>query len=215
MPVSGEIPGDMSAADEMDTILSAKTYSGFKQALIDSQCSQCPLAQDRHNIVVDRGNPEAKVVLIGEAPGENEDLQGKAFVGRAGKLLDGLLLELGFDTNCDSLIINVAKCRPPDNRRPTPAEAAACRPYLQKQLELVRPKIILLLGATALKHIFKDKKDTAMAGVVGNFFDHPDYPEVQFMVIYHPAYILRDPRKKDVMREHLRRFVGAWKALLP
>jgi DNA polymerase len=198
---------------EQNNILNAKTYTEFKQALNESQCAKCPLAQERHNIVVDRGNPEAKVVMIGEAPGENEDLQGKAFVGRAGKLLDTLLLELGFDTNRDSLIINVAKCRPPGNRRPTPAEAAACQPYLLKQLALVQPRIIVLLGATALKHILKDKKDASMASVVGNFFEHPEFPGVKFMVIYHPAYILRDPRKKDVMREYLKKFSDEWKKI--
>ncbi|MFA7001241.1 MAG: uracil-DNA glycosylase [Candidatus Omnitrophota bacterium] len=205
-------------------LFSTKTYTAFKQALIDSGCRLCPLAQERHNIVVDRGNPEAKVVMIGEAPGENEDLQGKAFVGRAGKLLDGMLLELGFETNRDSLIINIAKCRPPGNRRPTPAEAAACRPYLEKQLAFVNQRIILLLGATALQHILgpsfrttavsKRKKSPApMKDLVGNFFDSPGFPGVRLMVIYHPAYILRDPRKKSVMMEHLRKFVEAWKEI--
>jgi DNA polymerase len=188
-----------------------QTYSVFKQSLAQSNCQKCPLALKRTNIVVDRGNPEAKVVMIGEAPGENEDLEGKAFVGRSGKLLDEMLMELGFDTNKDSLIINVAKCRPPENRRPTEAEALACRPYLEKQLCLVRPKIILLLGATALKHMVGDKKKSSMAGAVGNFFTHPGFPGIRLMVLYHPAYILRDPRKKPRMTEHLQTFVSEWK----
>ena len=149
-------------------------------------------------------------MMIGEAPGENEDLQGKAFVGRAGRLLDGLLKELGFDTNQDSLIVNVVKCRPPENRKPEPAEAASCRPFLKKQIALVRPKIILLLGATALRHMLPGKKDFSMKKEVGNFFGHPEYPGIQFMTLYHPAYILRDPRKKPILIEHLKRFKEKW-----
>src|SRR5207248_2587266 len=103
-------------------ILSATSYGEFKAALAASHCTQCDLHRCRTQIVIDRGNPEAKLLFIGEAPGENEDLQGKAFVGRAGKLLDAMLKELGFETDRDALIANVAKCRPPENRQPTPKE---------------------------------------------------------------------------------------------
>lgn len=196
-------------------ILDAKSYSAFRQALANSQCKNCPLAESRTHIVVDRGNPEAKVLMIGEAPGENEDLQGKAFVGRAGQLLDQLMMEAGFDTNLHSLIINVVKCRPPENRAPKQEEVDACRPFLQKQLDLIRPKIILLLGAVALKHMIRNKKDFSMEQEAGKFFQHPDYPGVQFMVLYHPAFILRDPRKKPVMVEHIRQFQSYWKKNCP
>lgn len=114
---------------------------------------------------------------------------------------------LGFDTNRDSLIINVVKCRPPGNRRPTPQEVASCFPFLKKQVDWVRPKAVLLLGATALKHVAPDKKNFKMAQEVGSFFTQPDYPGVDFMVVYHPAYILRDRRKMPVMLEHLKRFI--------
>ncbi len=187
-------------------ILGAATYAEFKEALEKSNCDRCALCQSRRRIVVDRGNPEAGVVMIGEAPGENEDLQGKAFVGRAGQLLDEMMKDLGFDTNRESLIINVVKCRPPENRSPLKPEIDACRPFLKKQLGLVHPKIILLLGAVALKHIIKGKEDFSMEREAGQFFDHPDYPGVKFMVLYHPAFILRDPRKRPVMVEHLKRF---------
>src|SRR3989338_6582563 len=176
-----------------NSIFDAKTYAHFKEELIKSNCSKCELSKSRTHIVVDRGNPNAKVVIIGEAPGQNEDMEGRAFVGRAGKLLDKLMFEVGFDTNKDSLIINVAKCRPPDNRQPTQKEADTCKPYLKKQLELVKPEIILLLGATALKHIIPSKKGSAMGCEVGQFFCHEAYPGVELMVLYHPAYILRDP----------------------
>ena len=191
-------------------ILDAKTYGEFKEALARSNCTQCALADSRHHIVVDRGNPNAKVLMIGEAPGENEDLQGKAFVGRAGQLLDELMKSLGFDTNRESLIINVVKCRPPENRAPKQEEVNACSAFFRKQVELVKPKIILLLGATALKHVIKDKGEFSMGEETGTFFEHAEFPGVKFMVLYHPAFILRDPRKKPVMIEHLKRFKAYW-----
>lgn len=194
-------------------IVGAKTYAEFKEALAQSGCTRCALSQSRTHIVVDRGNPQAKVVMIGEGPGENEDLQGKAFVGRAGRLLDALLKGLGFDTNQDSLIINIVKCRPSENRQPTSKEAEACAPFLKKQLELVHPRIILLLGATALKHMIPAKGEFSMQEEAGKFFELPEYPDAQVMVLYHPAFILRDPRKQPVMIEHLRRFKARWDQL--
>ena len=191
-------------------ILDAKTYAEFKEALAKSNCTNCALSNSRRNIVVDRGNPNAKVLMIGEGPGENEDLQAKAFVGRAGQLLDELMKGIGFDTNRESLIINVVKCRPPENRAPKQEEVNACNPFLKKQIALVKPKIILLLGATALKHVIEDKKEFSMEREAGNFFDRSEFPSIKFMVLYHPAFILRDPRKKPVMIEHLKRFKAFW-----
>jgi len=194
-------------------ILDAKTYEAFKKALSESNCPQCALSKGRTHIVVDRGNPKAKVLMIGEGPGQNEDLQAKAFVGRSGRLLDEMMKAIGFDTHQDSLIINVVKCRPPDNRAPKQEEVDACHPFLKKQLDLVKPKIILLLGATALRHMIPDKKKFAMGNEAGKFFEHPDFPGIQLMVLYHPAYILRDARKKPIMMEHLKTFCKRWKAL--
>lgn len=186
-------------------ILEAKSYPEFKKLLIDSKCTKCPLCENRRNIVVDRGNPDAKIMLIGEAPGENEDLQGKAFVGRAGQLMDKMMLEVGIDTNRDTLIANVAKCRPPENRAPKQEEVNQCKPFLLKQIDLVKPKFIVLLGATALKHLIPEKADSAMGSEVGNAFSHSDFPGMKIMILYHPAYILRDPRKKPIMHEHLKK----------
>ena len=184
-------------------ILGAKQYRLFKEALENSACQRCALSESRAHIVVDRGNPAAKVLFIGEAPGENEDLQGRAFVGRAGRLLDEMLKELGFDTNRDALIANVVKCRPPENRAPKPEEAEACLPFLRKQIELVDPRLIVLLGATALKHLLPEKKEFPMAAQAGQCFEHPSYPGRHLMALYHPAYILRDPRKRPLMAQHL------------
>ena len=195
-----------------DSILDAMAYPEFRKALAESNCKKCGLCQSRTHIVVDRGNPNAKVMIIGEAPGREEDAQGKPFVGRAGKLLDRLLNEIGFDTNKESLIVNVVKCRPPENRAPRPEEAAACRPFLNKQIEFIKPKFILLLGATALKHILPKNAKTPMASLVGQFLEHPAYPGCKIMVLFHPAYLLRDPRKVPLMQEHLKLFKRHWQA---
>lgn len=186
-------------------------YHHFKQTLLDSDCRRCGLSQGRTHIVVDRGNPKAKILIVGEAPGQSEDREGRAFVGRSGRLLDGLLKELGFDTDQDALIANVVKCRPPDNRAPRPEEAAECLPFLQKQIQLVNPHLIVLLGATALKHLLPLNKGFSMAEQVGKVFKNPGYPGKEFMVLYHPAYILRDPRKRPLMKEHLKRLVDHWR----
>ena len=196
--------------DTQNHILGAKTYADFKTALENSGCTRCGLAASRTHIVVDRGNPGARVLFIGEGPGENEDLQGKAFVGRAGRLLDELLRQTGFDPEADALIANVVKCRPPENRAPTQKEAETCLPFLKKQIELVGPRFIVLLGATALKHLIPDKGQFKMGEETGKFFDHAEYPGIRFMVLFHPAYLLRDPRKTPAMLEHLKRFKEAY-----
>lgn len=185
-------------------ILEAERYDKFTRFLIESKCAKCPLSQNRRHIVIDRGNPGANVLMVGEAPGENEDIQGKAFVGRAGQLLDRMAREAGIDTNRDTLIANVVKCRPPENRAPKQEEVDQCLPFLKKQMALIRPQIIVLLGATALKHLIRDKGEFSMEKEVGKVFAHPDYPYSVLIIFYHPAFILRDPRKKPVMAEHLK-----------
>ncbi len=185
--------------------LAALTYHEFRKTLSESHCSQCAeLCPTRHNIVVDRGNPQTKIMVIGEAPGENEDLQGQAFVGRAGQMLDKIMESIGLDTNKDMLIVNVVKCRPPKNRAPTPAEADNCRPFLDWQIRFVKPRVVVLLGATAAKHLMPKQKGENMKDRVGQFFDIPNYPQTKFLLLYHPAYLLRDPRKKKDMWEHIK-----------
>jgi uracil-DNA glycosylase len=187
-----------------NSILGASTYSEFKENLIKSACTKCRLSERRTNIVVDRGNPDSKILVVGEGPGETEDLQAKAFVGRAGKLLDEIMKSIDLDTNKDMLIANVVKCRPPENRAPLKDEVDTCIPFLHKQIDLVKPKIILMLGATALKHMCKEKKAFAMEDEAGKFFESTDYPGIKLMVLYHPAYLLYDPRKKKNMWEHVK-----------
>jgi DNA polymerase len=186
-------------------ILSEATYAGFANALSRSGCRKCSLSSSRTSIVVDRGNPLSKIMVIGEAPGENEDLQGKAFVGRAGKLFDQIMASIQVDTARDMLICNVVKCRPPENRSPRDEEASACAPFLKRQIELVKPSLILLLGATALKRMDPTKKNFSMDEEAGSFFRMNDFPGILFMVLYHPAALLYNAKLKPAMREHAKK----------
>jgi len=195
--------GDLFDTTRND-ILDARDYQSFNNLLKSSNCTRCELHRGRRNIVVDRGNPEARIMIIGEAPGENEDIMGKAFVGKAGKLLDEIMKAISFETERDMLIANIVKCRPPENRSPLREEVAACVPYLHKQIELIHPRVILLLGAVALKHMIPEKTDFSMEEEAGTCFCSQDYPGIQFVVLYHPAYLLYDPRKKKVMWEHVK-----------
>ena len=188
--------------NQSNHILSQPAYPAFKKALYDSGCTKCSLHEGRTQIVVDRGNPAAKIMVIGEGPGENEDKQGAAFVGRAGKLFDEVMKAIGLDTNKDMLIANVVKCRPPANRAPHDEEAQACFPYLRRQIELVGPKVIVLLGATALKRMDPTKKNISMDAEVGRLFEMPAYPGILFMVFYHPAALLYNSKLKPAMWEH-------------
>lgn len=195
--------GDLFDTTRND-ILDARDYQSFNNILKSSNCTRCELHRGRRNIVVDRGNPEARIMITGEAPGENEDIMGKAFVGKAGKLLDEIMKAISFETERDMLIANIVKCRPPENRSPLREEVAACVPYLHKQIELIHPRVILLLGAVALKHMIPEKTDFSMEEEAGTCFCSQDYPGIQFVVLYHPAYLLYDPRKKKVMWEHVK-----------
>ena len=122
-------------------------------------CKACALAKTRHNVVFSDGNPEtASIVLIGEAPGELEDMEGKPFVGRAGQLLDDFLTEAGISREDDLYIINTVKCRPPENRIPTDEEKASCEKFLHAQIDIMNPKAIVFCGATALKSFWADPK---------------------------------------------------------
>jgi DNA polymerase len=187
-----------------NTILGASSYEEFAEKLRGSGCTKCPLHQGRTHIVVDRGNPRAFVMTIGEGPGENEDKEGRAFVGRAGQLFDKIMSAVGIDTNRDMLIANVVKCRPPENRSPRNEEVEECIPFLKRQIELVRPRVVLLLGATALKHIDKSKTSFQMAEEAGKFFCLADYPGTDFMVLYHPAALLYNAKLKPAMWEHVK-----------
>ena len=138
------------------------------------------------------GNPDsADFILIGEAPGASEDLTGKPFVGRAGKLLDEFLIKAGFSRNDDLYIVNTVKCRPPENRVPTDVEKFACRKFIETQIEIIQPKVIILCGATALKSFYPAK--TTISGIRGEWLSITVGGEkYKAMAIFHPSYLLRN-----------------------
>ncbi len=151
-------------------------------------CPKCRLSQTRTQTVFGEGDPEAAIFFVGEGPGENEDLTGRPFVGRAGQLLDKMIAGMGLARE-QVYIGNVCKCRPPDNRVPAADEAAACMPYLVRQLETVRPRVIVTLGLTAAKYMLGDNK-LAMGKIRGQW---TSWRGVRLMPTFHPAYVLRTP----------------------
>jgi uracil-DNA glycosylase len=156
-----------------------------------ANCEQCRLCERRTNTVFGVGDREADWMLIGEAPGENEDKQGEPFVGQAGKLLDNMLRALGLSRDSNVYIANVIKCRPPGNRNPDLDEIARCEPYLQRQVELVKPKVIVALGRFAAQSLLKNEASiSSMRGRVH------EYRGVPVVVTYHPAYLLRSLPEK-------------------
>jgi len=204
-----------------DDPLAAPDYATFAPLLRESGCRRCVLAATRTNIVVDRGDPTARIMAIGEGPGEQEDLAGRAFVGRAGRVLDELLRAVGLDPERHLLIANVVKCRPPGNRVPHADEVAACIPYLRRQIELVAPHTVLLLGATSYRHFVPTQKSFAMEREVGRRFSLEAWPGIAFYALYHPAYLLRSPGKKPLALGHLEKVreeieaQGQWPAQRP
>lgn len=156
-------------------------------------CNKCKLSQSRTNIVFSSGKPNNKLVLVGEAPGYWEDQKGEPFVGKAGQLLDKIFECVGLSRKNDVYICNTIKCRPPENRDPLPDEKAACREYLDAQLEVLKPKIILICGRVALNTFLPDKG--GITKVRGQWFEGEN--GVRMMPIFHPSYLLRnDSREK-------------------
>lgn len=150
-------------------------------------CMKCPLGATRTNFVFGSGNPNADIMVIGEAPGADEDEQGLPFVGRAGQLLTKILESVEFQRD-DVYICNILKCRPPNNRKPLVSETDQCEPYLWKQIELIKPKFILALGLTAANTLLKNKE--SMTQLRGRIHD---YQGIRTIVTYHPAALLRNP----------------------
>ena len=159
-------------------------------------CKNCELGYSRTNFVFGTGNPNADIMVIGEAPGADEDAQGEPFVGRAGQLLTKILNAINFQRE-DVFICNILKCRPPNNRKPEPNEVDLCEPYLIKQIELIKPAFILVLGLTAIETLLKKKfKMGEIRGSVMN------YHNIKMLVTYHPAALLRNPAwKADVWED--------------
>ena len=160
------------------------------------QCRKCGLCEKRTNVVFGVGNRSADVMFIGEGPGENEDLQGEPFVGRAGQLLDKMLAAVHLDRHTNIYIANIVKCRPPKNRDPEPDEQDACLPWLRSQVALVRPKIIVCLGRVAAMKLLKP--DIKITKEHGEFYERNG---VLMMATLHPAALLRNPNNKPAAFE--------------
>lgn len=154
------------------------------------ECMRCPLSQSRTRIVNSEGNRQGRLMFIGEAPGADEDASGRPFVGRAGQLLNKIIEAIGLKRE-DIMIGNVNRCRPPQNRTPTPAEAATCKPFLLREIAIIRPDVIVVLGNTAMKNLLDTKE--GITKLRGKF---QDYRGIKVMPTFHPAYLLRDPSKK-------------------
>jgi len=166
---------------------------------ICKNCSLCNLGKTRTNIVFGEGNPNAKIMFIGEGPGEMEDKTGRPFVGRAGKLLTKIIENvLELDRN-DVYIANIVKCRPPNNRVPSIEEAETCKPYLLKQIDIIEPKILVCLGKTAFMYLLNS--DLAISKVRGQIFE---YKGKKVIPTYHPSFLLRNPSaKKEAYKDFL------------
>jgi len=171
-------------------------------------CMNCSLGATRLRFVFGVGNPNAKLLVIGEAPGEEEDKQGEPFVGRAGQLLTKMLEAINF-TREEIYIANILKCRPPKNRRPTSEEVTECEPYLWKQISLLQPVLILALGLTAAETLFKEK--VTMKDIRGNI---QYYKKIPTIITYHPAALLRNPEWKKPAWEDIQLVMRTYNSLI-
>jgi uracil-DNA glycosylase len=162
-------------------------------------CKRCGLCEGRTQVVNTHGNHKARLMFVGEAPGADEDAQGKPFVGRAGQLLTKIIEAIGFKRE-EVLIGNVNRCRPPGNRQPTLEEAAICRPFLFREIAAVQPDVIVVMGNTALRNLLEVRE--GITRVRGQF---QDFRGIKVMPTFHPAYLLRDPSKKRETWEDLKK----------
>jgi DNA polymerase len=173
-------------------------------------CRRCKLAPGRTNLVFGVGNPEARLVFVGEGPGRDEDLQGEPFVGRAGQLLTEIITKGMGLRRADVYICNVVKCRPPENRNPEPDEVEACEPFLRRQLELIGPEVIVALGKFAVQTLLRSK--TPITKLRGQWFD---YHGIKLMPTFHPAYLLRNPGDKRLVWQDIQQVMQVLGLPLP
>lgn len=186
-------------ADDSEA-LNARSLDELRAAIGD--CQRCKLCSGRTNLVFGVGNPHAKLMFVGEGPGRDEDLQGEPFVGRAGLLLTDIITKgMGLKRE-DVYICNVVKCRPPGNRNPEPDEVAACEPFLKKQIDIVRPEIIVALGKFAVQTLLQSKMPiTKLRG------QWASYHGIKLMPTFHPAYLLRNPADKKLVWEDIKKVI--------
>jgi DNA polymerase len=185
------------AALVRDATDAAQALDALQHEVIGA-CRRCRLCEGRTKIVFGVGSPQARLMFVGEGPGADEDLKGEPFVGRAGQLLDKIIAAMGLDRS-RTYIANIVKCRPPENRAPLPDETAPCLPFLETQIALIRPKIIVALGRTALEGL----TGVAQEGITklrGRWFEHQGIPVI---ATFHPAYLLRNPAAKRPVWEDM------------
>lgn len=188
---AGTIAQSVRSGEGAETIEAIRTEIG--------NCTRCPLhAQGRTQIVHSTGNFNAELMFVGEAPGADEDIKGEPFVGRAGQLLTKIIEAIGLKRE-EVFIGNINRCRPPGNRQPLPEEASVCRPYLLREVEVIKPKVIVVLGAHAAHNLLEVK--TPISKLRGHFHD---YFGTKVMPTFHPAYLLRDPHKKKEVWEDMK-----------
>ena len=205
--------------DNLEVLLFLKEFLGINEILVEKEevrtvekeleelkeevyrCKKCPLHLQKTNYVFGSGNPYAKVMFVGEAPGADEDREGLPFVGRAGKLLTQLLKEIGLDREKDVYIANVLKCRPPGNRDPLPAEIRACSPYLVKQIKIIKPKLLVALGRFAA-YFLSGRDKVPLSKLRGKLHESVFGPRL--LVTYHPAAILRNPGRMHEIKSDFR-----------
>jgi len=185
---------------ENSAALQTQSLEELRAAIGD--CQRCKLCSGRTNLVFGVGNPHAALMFVGEGPGRDEDLQGEPFVGRAGQLLTDIITKgMGLKRE-DVYIANVVKCRPPENRNPEPDEVAACEPFLKKQIDLIRPKIIVGLGKFAVQTLLQSKMP--ITKLRGNWHS---YHGIKLMPTFHPAYLLRNPADKKLVWEDIKKVI--------
>ena len=189
---------DIAARPAEQQATAARGASWEQLRALVADCRACGLCKQRKQAVFGVGSEAGPWLFIGEGPGADEDEQGEPFVGQAGRLLDNMLAAIGCQRGRDTYIANVVKCRPPGNRTPTPEESAACAPFLDRQIEMVAPKLIVALGKTAIIRLLNTEASVAsLRGTVHR------YKGIPVVVTYHPAYLLRSPPEKSKAWEDL------------
>lgn len=205
MSPSSPPAGALSDAPVESSAGESKSLEELRAAIGD--CRRCKLWSGRTNLVFGVGNPRANVMFVGEGPGRDEDLKGEPFVGRAGQLLTDIITKGMKLRREDVYIANVVKCRPPNNRDPEPDEVEACEPFLKKQVDLVRPKVIVALGRFAVQCLLRSKQPiTRLRG------QWHEYEDIKLMPTFHPAYLLRNPGDKKLVWEDIQKVIEALKS---
>lgn len=189
-----ETSRDLFLSPRLDSVTSLE---GLRVEL--GECRRCKLASHRTNIVFGVGSRSAQVMFVGEGPGHDEDVKGEPFVGRAGQLLTEIITKGMRIRREDVYIANVIKCRPPGNRNPEPDEVAACQPFLQRQIELIHPKVIVALGTFAAQALLRSR--TPITRLRGQWHD---YHGTRLMPTFHPAYLLRNPGDKKLVWQDIK-----------